>query len=79
MSYADDLCTEGKRRLLCLKLLFTRGKDTETDECFTEDAGKIDDILTELAQIAHDYKVKLDEVEDELRAEQELRLERNLR
>ena len=79
MSYADNLANEGKRRLLCLKTLFIYGRDTETDECFTEDAGKIDDILTELAQIAHDYDVKLHDVEDELRAEQELRLERSLR
>ena len=69
MSYADDLANEGKR---LLTMLSERIAYPNTEH-------RINDILTELAQIAHDYDVKLHDVEDELRAEQELRLERSLR
>jgi len=68
MSHADNLANEGKR-------LISETIRYQDSYLVT----RIRSILTELAQIAHDYDVKLDEVEDELRAEQELRYERNLR
>ena len=73
MSYADYLANEGKRLLWNIE-------GCVSDSLVVRATHKrISDILTELAQIAHDYDVKLHDVEDELRAEQELRLERNLR